>query len=797
MPNAEMPMPEGAEQPHSGFTYYNVLPVLQPDPANPLALAIEDDKFDEYQQVVLQRGLDGGNAQFRLAAGVRGTRLLSRNSGKPICPANGRFVQMTLPREHAALADLVLLTAPRHQYRIAAAANPDRDQARVEGNALTCGGGAGTLFYLAPARKFQWLDSGETAPRNYQNETEMAIRAILGGALGFAGDKLSELAGVPGGSAALQFAMSLIWPDKSLSQILEEFRKDVLADVRNMMASEATLQAANRLVELRRAYAMQYRDTKRMTIDRADSLAALKLSAETYARNYGEAILALLPGLIQSDGRIQTPIPAERYSLVRSGINVYVAGAIDHLSALQERALIDVFDPRFVLRAYPRDHAQRYYEAGTDDRVRSVENPRKLEQTIAMVNIADGTIGDGDLLNFQVQNANYLSAILGGMGELGAYAKTPAAWETFRIERIAGKGKLQSNDRIALVSSDGYYLSVTGERLTVNAFQRGDDETFIVEKLGGAGDIRSGDKIGLRCANGKYLSAIEGGDAEVLARGGGLAAWELLTVTRVSVGSILRYGNDVVLRRPSDGRFATVQPERDGKRILLMENARITRNAIFTVTGGTAGTELKSGDAFTLRTRDGLFAGPTPSAGEMTVTATARPLVAEIVHPQTSALQAGEVTLGEPADWIASYANSYAANMQALLLYLVLRRQGQVSWARYELPRVGWRVEMNDTGVNRNLYRGMESRREDFPQTEAMLSEVKQAYLNHLAFNEAVVRSRPILAAAKLAAASQATVAMCNRLRRNLDVSSEYWRSAVIPDRGEWEERTLVTGTVR
>lgn len=203
---------------------------------------------------------------------------------------------------------------------------------------------------------------------------------------------------------------------------------------------------------------------------------------------------------------------------------------------------------------------------------------------------------------------------------------------------------------------------------------------------------------------------------------------------------------------------------------------------------GTAGTELKSGDVFTLRTRDGLFAGPTPSVGEMTVTATARPFVAEIVRPQTSALQAGEVPLGEPADWIASYANSYAANMQALLLYLVLRRQGQVSWARYELPRVGWRVEMNDTGVNRNLYRGMESGPQDFPQTEAMIAEVKQLYLNHLAFNEAVVRSRPILAAANSPTPAKPRWRCATRLRRNLDVSSEYWRSAVIPDRGEREQ---------
>ena len=784
---SEMPMPARADEPLRPMTYYNLLPVVQPDPAHPLGVVVKDDRFDDGMPLIFGRDLDDGSAQFRLEGGRgRGYHLRSRNSGKAVYAFSGKFVQWTRLFEESFEANLELVPAGKHRYRICLSMNPAL-QARVDEQALPSPGVAlayddapGILFYFVPATHFRWLDSGETAARPYQDGSDFALRALAD----FAGNKLVEFADVPGGSMIFGLVLSLIWPEKSLDEILQEFRKDLIEDMRRLQATEAMVMATNKLVDTRRTYAMQYRDTKRMNIDRKDQLGALKTSAETYAKDFGAAILGLLPGLIQADGTIPTPIAPEYRSLIRAGLGVYVQGAIDHLTALQERALLDVFDPKFVIRTYPRGAFGRYLEAGTDDRVRAASDKRDREKAISLVNIADGTIGNGDQIALQVSNGNYLSAFFGGKGPLTAIRKSLGEWETFRVERVAGDGKLHSGDKIALLGSEGDYLTVVeGVQLMVNSSTRGAAETFVIQKSGGAqSDIRAGDKVGLLSANGAYISAIDGGGQEVLAQGGALAAWEVLTIARVTVGTTLRYGNQVVLRRPSDGRFASVMPPKDGKRELSMEQGRVTRNSVFTVEGGAVGTAVPSNETFLLRTSDGLYAGLVAD-GEMIADDTRRPLVAEIVRGEAKAME----SVGEPSDWIAAHAKSYNTNIQAMLMFLLQSRYDQITWQRKEVQRVGYSVEMKDGAVNRTLFATLERSKEEFKETEATIEEVRRQYQNHLALNEVMVRYRPLFTTNQFPQAGDATAAMCNRLRRNLEVSSEFWRKAVLPDRAEWK----------
>src|SRR5258708_22971610 len=97
--------------------------------------------------------------------------------------------------------------------------------------------------------------------------------------------------------------------------------------MRRLQARGERVGGTNKPLAPRRTYAMQYRDTKRMNIDRKDQLGALKTSAETYAKDFGAAILGLLPGLIPADGTTPTPIAPRYRGLIRAGLSRSVHAA--------------------------------------------------------------------------------------------------------------------------------------------------------------------------------------------------------------------------------------------------------------------------------------------------------------------------------------------------------------------------------------------------------------------------------------------------------------------------------------
>jgi hypothetical protein len=785
----ELPMPERADEPLSLQTYYNLIPVLQDDAAKPLAVVVQEDRFDEGALLVFGSSLDDGNAHFRVESADGGAIMLrGRNSGKLVFSANGQVGQLTNKALESSAAVLQLVPTSKHRYRIQLFRRPDQQwrakdrNAPAPGVALAHDAAPGLEFYRVPAANYRWLDSGTMPSRAYQDAAELALRALLGGVMGQAGDLLKSELAIPGGAAVLGFVMDLIWPAKTLDQILQEFRKDLIDDMRNLQAGDALVNATNHLIDVRRRYAMEYRDTKRMDIDVTGNAAALREAARSFAGEFSSAIIGLLPGVTQSDGTIVKPIPAQYASLVRAGLGAYAQGAIDHLTAVQERALIAAFDPAYVVRSYPKTDDGRYLEAGRQDVVEATKNARDRQKTMCLVNIADDVLAHGDRIALRTSNGRYLSAWTGSMGPVTAIRTKRGEWETFRLDRVAGKGALRDGDAVGLVGSDGVYMdgNAAGE-LTVYVFRRQENSTFTILRAGGTGDLRNGEKVNIKAPNGKFISAVNGGGEAIAATSENRAAWETFTIERVSVGNTLRYGNRVALRRPSDGRFASVSAASD--RVLMTDDAKITKSSVFSVEGGTAGAEVPDGGRFRLQTidRTGSSVGIDANGRAVAVKGEAW-FRAEIVR---GAPKAGPQLRDEPPDWIEAYAKTYQANIAEMFSFLLFRRYDDIVWSRKE-GRGIWSVEMIDKALGKALCRVLEAGPQDFKKTEAHLEEVRREYQLNLAFNE-LIRYRPVFAARRFSEAKDATVAMFNRLKRDLDASTEFWRDTVVPAKTEWK----------
>jgi hypothetical protein len=671
----ELPMPERADEPLSLVTYYNLIPVLQDDPNKPLAVVVQEDRFEEAWPLVFGDSLDDGNAQFRLESlKDSGWNLRGRNSAKVAISGNGAVVQWTLLPELAPAATLDLIPSGNHRYRIGLHTNPAQ-QWRAKGRSSPAAGvplshdaAPGLEFYLVPATKYRWLDGGELPARAYQDANELMLRKVIGGVFGYAGDKLKEEFAIPGGGAVLEFVFGLIWPAKTLDQILQEFRKDLMEDMRRLQATDALINATNKLIDVRKKYVMEYRDTKRMDIDRSDHAAALKEAALRYADDFGAAIIGLLPGVTQSDGTIVSPIPAQYHSLVRAGLAAYAQGAIDHLAAVQERALLAAFDPAYVIRAYPKSEDGKFFEAANDDVVKKTNNARNREKTMCLVTIADDTLEHGDLVALRTNNGRYLSAWTGSMGPVTAIRKTRGEWEVFRIVRVAGEGKVRDGDAIGLMGCEGVFMDGDADgKLSVYVFQLQPNSTFTIH---GSGELRAGSGIQLKAPNGKFVVAKNGGGEEVTATSPNRSTWETFKVEKVSVGHTLRYGNRVVIRRPTDGRFASVTS--DGT--LMTNDANVTKTSVFSVEGGTAGTAVT--DRFRLQTIDGTARSISIDANGKAVAAKPESwLRAEIVRGEQATLQAGE-----PPDWIDAFAKMYQTNLATMFLFLINRRFDNIAW---------------------------------------------------------------------------------------------------------------------
>lgn len=130
-------------------------------------------------------------------------------------------------------------------------------------------------------------------------------------------------------------------------------------------------------------------------------------------------------------------------------------------------------------------------------------------------------------VNLRTAAGNYISAELGGGGEVNATRTDAGAWETFDLVDMNG-GSLRDGDPVALQTSDGLYLQADqggNGPIVAIGFAPGAWETFTLVDIDRPGGfVRNGDRIALRSSLGYFVSAELGG-------GGAM------NVTRTTIGS--------------------------------------------------------------------------------------------------------------------------------------------------------------------------------------------------------------------------------------------------------------------
>jgi hypothetical protein len=132
-------------------------------------------------------------------------------------------------------------------------------------------------------------------------------------------------------------------------------------------------------------------------------------------------------------------------------------------------------------------------------------------------------------VNLRTATGNYMSADLGGGGEVTASRTVAGAWETFDLLDMNG-GSLRDGDPVALQTAHGLYLQADqggNGPLAAVGFAPGAWETFTlgdVDRPGGI--VQSGDRVTLRSSAGYYISAELGGGGVMNVNRTSAGAWE-------------------------------------------------------------------------------------------------------------------------------------------------------------------------------------------------------------------------------------------------------------------------------
>ncbi len=128
----------------------------------------------------------------------------------------------------------------------------------------------------------------------------------------------------------------------------------------------------------------------------------------------------------------------------------------------------------------------------------------------------------------------YMTAENAGGGSITANRTLAQDWETFYlIDKNAGL--LESGDLISLKTLSGFFIQAPpdAENFAVNAASRNqlEWETFRIVKSRGSGRIQNNDLVGFQAiSSGRWLSALQGGGELVNASGPALGTWEEFTI---------------------------------------------------------------------------------------------------------------------------------------------------------------------------------------------------------------------------------------------------------------------------
>ncbi|HYM61862.1 MAG TPA: hypothetical protein VEZ11_13330 [Thermoanaerobaculia bacterium] len=137
---------------------------------------------------------------------------------------------------------------------------------------------------------------------------------------------------------------------------------------------------------------------------------------------------------------------------------VPVDGGTKNLVAYRTTATVsgDIFAPRAALRT-----SSNTYISVTAGTVSATQTTIGLAARFVLFD-SNGTLKNGDPVNLQARNGNYISATNGGGGTATATPSGPGTFETFTIIKTNGSGPIVNGDTVAFRSSGGYYLTARG-----------------------------------------------------------------------------------------------------------------------------------------------------------------------------------------------------------------------------------------------------------------------------------------------------------------------------------------------
>jgi hypothetical protein len=122
----------------------------------------------------------------------------------------------------------------------------------------------------------------------------------------------------------------------------------------------------------------------------------------------------------------------------------------------------------------------------------------------------------------------YVGAQNGGGGAVSATATSAQGWQLFTIQDING-GDLESGDAIFITAENAQmWQAWNGGGSTLNAGSNNQLgwETFRIVRRAGSGRVVAGDVVGLQTSGGAWVSAESGGGGTVYAYGGAFGSWE-------------------------------------------------------------------------------------------------------------------------------------------------------------------------------------------------------------------------------------------------------------------------------
>lgn len=112
-----------------------------------------------------------------------------------------------------------------------------------------------------------------------------------------------------------------------------------------------------------------------------------------------------------------------------------------------------IYAPRTALRTSGGD-----YLSVTAGSVNATQTSVGLAARFVVLDPNVNVVQNGDSVNLQARNGNYISAANGGGGSAGAVPGDPGTNETFTIVKLNGSGPIVNGDSVAFRSVSGYYL---------------------------------------------------------------------------------------------------------------------------------------------------------------------------------------------------------------------------------------------------------------------------------------------------------------------------------------------------